>query len=227
MALEPIVVFGDSAHARVVLDAIEKQGLYRPVGLLARAGGPSVVAGCRVLGSEDEVLPGLAGQIAGGVIAVGDNYLRWRIARRVEELIPGFPFLSVMHPGALIGSRVTIGPGATVLAGAVVNPDCWLGAHSIVNTGASLDHDSVLGDFASIAPGAVTGGYAAIGEGSAICLGAAISHRVRIGQHTVVGAGAVVLRSLPEKVVAYGVPARIVRRRQPGESYLHVLDGQS
>jgi acetyltransferase-like isoleucine patch superfamily enzyme len=34
---------------------------------------------------------------------------------------------------------------------------------------------------------------------------------VSIGEHTVVGAGAVVTRDLPAGVVAYGNPARVVR----------------
>jgi acetyltransferase-like isoleucine patch superfamily enzyme len=34
---------------------------------------------------------------------------------------------------------------------------------------------------------------------------------VRIGDHTVVGAGAVVTRDLPAGVVAMGVPARVLR----------------
>ena len=45
-------------------------------------------------------------------------------------------------------------------------------------------------------------------------------HEVTIGADTVVGAGAVVLGDLPDRVVAFGVPARVVRDREPGEPYL-------
>lgn len=44
-----------------------------------------------------------------------------------------------------------------------------------------------------------------IGGGAIICPG------VTIGAHTVIGAGSVVTRSLPERVVAVGNPARILR----------------
>ena len=36
-------------------------------------------------------------------------------------------------------------------------------------------------------------------------------YNVNIGDNTVVGAGSVVTKSLPKNVVAYGVPAKIVK----------------
>ena len=46
---------------------------------------------------------------------------------------------------------------------------------------------------------------------SLIGVGAAVLPRVTIGNETVVGAGAIVARDLPDSVVASGVPARIRR----------------
>ena len=50
-----------------------------------------------------------------------------------------------------------------------------------------------------------------IGEGSWI--GSAAVVMADVGRHTVVGAGAVVTKALPDRVVAGGVPARILRTR--------------
>jgi len=71
-----------------------------------------------------------------------------------------------------------------------------------------------------LAPGATVGGNVEIGEFSAISLGASVIQRVRIGSHSVVGAGALVLRDLPDRIVAFGVPAVVVRGRMPGDKYL-------
>ena len=46
--------------------------------------------------------------------------------------------------------------------------------------------------------------------------GAKVLDGVRIGSGVVVGAGAVVADDLPDGVVAVGVPARVVRRRDGG-----------
>ena len=77
-----------------------------------------------------------------------------------------------------------------------------------------------MGQFSSLAPRAVTGGGVKIGAFSAIAIGAVLSHSIAIGDHTVVGAGATALKDVPDRVVVYGTPARVIRRRNPGDSYL-------
>jgi acetyltransferase-like isoleucine patch superfamily enzyme len=109
------------------------------------------------------------------------------------------------------------------MAGAVLNPGVRVGEFCIVNTRASLDHDSTMGAFSSLAPGAITGGNVAVGSYSNVGMGATVLPGVSIGQHTLIGAGALVYRSVPDNSVAYGVPARLIRSRQPGDRYLREL----
>ena len=85
----------------------------------------------------------------------------------------------------------------------------------------SIDHDGVLGDHASLGPGATTGGTVRIGRATAVGLGASVIHGITIGADTVDRARArSCWHDLPDRVVAYGVPARVARSRQPGEPYL-------
>ena len=51
-------------------------------------------------------------------------------------------------------------------------------------------------------------------------IGAAVNQGISVGDHTVVGAGAVVVRHLGDRLVAVGVPAREIRLREPDERYL-------
>lgn len=106
------------------------------------------------------------------------------------------------------------------MAGAVVNSYSTVGEFCILNTNCSLDHDCRLGNFVSLAPNSCAGGTVEIGDFAAVCLGANVVHRIKIGANTVVGAGATVLKDLPANVLAFGTPARIIRERQPGEKYL-------
>jgi acetyltransferase-like isoleucine patch superfamily enzyme len=106
------------------------------------------------------------------------------------------------------------------MAGVVVNPCCAVGRLCILNTGASLDHDSVMHDHSSLAPHATTGGNCEIGAYSAVSIGAVLIHGVKVGEHSVVGAGAVVTRAVRPYRVVYGVPAREVRERRAGDRYL-------
>jgi sugar O-acyltransferase (sialic acid O-acetyltransferase NeuD family) len=138
----------------------------------------------------------------------------------MRALAPGLTFATLIHPSAQIARGVSIGPGTVLMAGAVANSDARIGAFCIVNTQAVVEHDCVVGDYASLAPGALLGGAVEIGEFSAICLGAKVIHRLRIGRHAVLGAGAVAIDDVPGDSVAYGVPARVIRSRQPADPYL-------
>jgi acetyltransferase-like isoleucine patch superfamily enzyme len=58
----------------------------------------------------------------------------------------------------------------------------------------------------------------ALGENVWLGAGVKVMDGVRIGRDVVVGAGGVVTEDLPDGVVAVGVPARVVRRRDEGSS---------
>ncbi|MEZ4686684.1 MAG: acetyltransferase [Bacteroidia bacterium] len=186
------MLFGASLHAEVVLDVAVAQGHYEPVAALD----PGITPGqlfsafhIPVLGA-DNLLPILVREFPGlqGIIAVGDNRIRKTIAQFVGSLVPGFPWASLVHPSAVAGSNVSLGPGTVVMPGAVIQTGCRIGSHCLVNTMASLDHHSQLGDFVHLAPGVHTGGEVRIGEGVLAGIGAAILPRTHVPEWTVVKA---------------------------------------
>ncbi|RQH06070.1 acetyltransferase [Paraburkholderia dinghuensis] len=220
--MDKIAIIGSSGHARVVIDIVERGGQYAIAGLIDsfRPVGESTF-GYSVIGTENE-LPQLVKDfdLRGVIVAIGDNHSRSVVSARVSASVPDLPFVSAIHPSAVIGKFACIDAGTVVMAGAVINPGCRIGPGCIVNTRASLDHDSVMEAFSSLAPGVVTGGNCVIGEGSAVGIGATLIHRITVGNHCVIGAGSVVLGDIDAGSVAYGNPARIVRSRDPAERYL-------
>ena len=216
-----IVVIGASGHAKVVIDIIEQQGCHSIVGLIDTFKEPgTTLMGYHVIGRED-CLPGLlaAGEITGGIIAIGHNWLRHQVVQRIRERTSGFPFVSAIHPSARIAREVLLGQGVAIMAGVSINPGTRIGDFCFLNTNASVDHDSILGEFSCLQPNAATGGNVRLGAFSAISMGANIIHNVTIGSHTVVGAGSTVLSDLPDSVVAYGTPCRAIRERKPEDNY--------
>jgi len=220
--MDQIVIVGSAGHAKVVIDIVRQQGLFGIAGLLDRFRQVrETTEGLPVLGGEED-LPRLVAekQIRGVIVAIGDNHIRAGVAAHVRELCPVLPFVSAIHPRAVIAPSATIGAGSVVMAGATINPQARVGEHCIVNTQASLDHDTTLGDLASLAPGVLVGGGCEIGAQSAICIGAVLIHGVQVGARSVIGAGSLVTRSIPSNVVAYGRPAVVIRARQASDRYL-------
>jgi sugar O-acyltransferase (sialic acid O-acetyltransferase NeuD family) len=217
-----VIVLGGSDQGRQVLDAILARGFHTAVGVLDRGlARGALVAGVPVLGSDDD-LAACAAEVGADhfVVAIGDNATRGAVLERAVATVPHLEPATIVHPSAVIGHDATVGPGSILLAGCVVGNGTQVGRGALLGIRSSIDHDGVLGDHASLGPGATTGGTVRIGATTAVGLGANVIHGVTIGADTVVGAGALVLADLPDRVVAYGVPARVARSRQPGEPYL-------
>jgi len=216
-----IVVVGASGHAKVVIDIIEKQGYFNIIGLiddLKERG--SKLMGYEVLGDTGRIADLAAGGgIAGGIVAIGHNWVRHHVVQNIRDRSSGFQFVNAIHPSARIAREVRLGMGVALMAGVSVNPGTHIGDFCFINTNASVDHDNTLGDFSCLQPNAATGGNVRIGAFSVVSMGANVIHGVDIGVHTVVGAGSTVLADLPDRVVAYGTPCRVIRGREPEDTY--------
>jgi acetyltransferase-like isoleucine patch superfamily enzyme len=73
-----------------------------------------------------------------------------------------------------------------------------------------------VGDFATVAPASNLSGGVELGTGCEIGSGVTTIEGVRIGEWTIVGAGAVVASDLPANCTAVGVPARPIKQRRSG-----------
>jgi UDP-perosamine 4-acetyltransferase len=60
------------------------------------------------------------------------------------------------------------------------------------------------------------GGNVVVGEGAFLGVGTMVIPGIRIGRWSVVGAGAVVTKDLPDDCTAVGVPARVIKTREDG-----------
>lgn len=217
-----LLVFGAGGHGKSALDTLRAEGKYEVLGLVdsTRQKGYRVL-GTQVLGGESD-LPEILQQLACSnfFIAVGDNFQRSAISNRLLETFPDIAFVSTVHPSAVVSPSAELGAGSIVMAGAVISAQSTISAGCIINTRASIDHDCTLAPFSSLAPGATLGGEVDVGRCSSVGLGSSVSQQVKIGADTVIGTGSAVVSEIPESVVAYGCPCKVIRSREIDESYL-------
>jgi sugar O-acyltransferase (sialic acid O-acetyltransferase NeuD family) len=213
MSMEPgrnLYVFGASGHGKVVAEAARRSGMFRVRGFLDDD--PRLWDrewdGVPVVGGRDRLalLPPGA-EIA---LGVGDNRARAGVA--LTAVAKGRLLATIVHPTAVVASGAWIGPGSYLGPLSVVHSDAIVGRGCVVNSAAVVEHDCRLEDFVHLSPRAALGGAVHIGEGVHVGLGAVILPGQSIGAWSVLGAGAVLLRSLPAGVVAVGVPARCLPR---------------
>jgi sugar O-acyltransferase (sialic acid O-acetyltransferase NeuD family) len=220
--MKNVVIIGGGNQAHYVIDIIERAGQYNIVGIIDSIHEiGSDRFGYKILGRQENISELINQyQIYGGIIAIGDNYARGNVYLQISSLVPNFEFINAIHPSVIIGNNVKIGKGVTAMAGVIFNPKAVIGNFTFFATGAQVEHDCIISDFASISAGSVTGGYVKLGKYSALTLGVTVLDRLEIGENTVVGAGSLVLKSLPPNVLVYGNPAKVIKSRNIGEKFL-------
>jgi len=207
-----IFIWGAGGQGRVVLDILRENKNFEIVGFIdsnKKLKG-KIVDGVEVLGDKS-VLKGLHQKgVQTGIVAIGTNTDRCEVADYLRA--HKFHLVNAIHPRAFITSNVVIGSNVTITAGAIICVHTVVGDDVIINTGAIVDHHSIIGKGVHIAPGAKLAGGVEIGGKAFIGIGAVIIQYLKIGNNSIIGAGSVVLKDIPDRVVAVGVPARVIKK---------------
>ena len=140
------------------------------------------------------------------VIAVGSSKVRRHIGERLAQT--SLEAATLIHPSIDIHRTTRIGPGAILCQGAAITVSVTLGRHVVINVNCTIGHDARLADYATAHPGAHISGFTRIETAAELGARCVVLPGVSVGEETIVGAGAVVNRDLPDRCTAVGVPAR-------------------
>lgn len=205
-----IFVFGASGHAKVVIDIIERQGLYDIAFLVDDD--PTLKGiefyGYKVIGGKQDLLDA-RDQICGGIVAIGSNRARIAVAGWLTD--NRFNLVSAIHPFAQLGRGVVVAAGTVIMGGAIINSDSRIGGNVIVNTRSTVDHDCTVGHGVHIAPGVTLCGTVSIGAGTFVCAGATIIPNLTVGDKVIVAAGSTVIHDVPDCILVAGSPAKYIK----------------
>jgi sugar O-acyltransferase (sialic acid O-acetyltransferase NeuD family) len=214
--LFPLIIFGAGGHAVSVANVALSAG-YEIQCFVDNSKKGANLLGHKVIGDISELDNYESFSFA---IAVGDNAAREKLYKELTTKKINLHFPPLIHSSAVISYFCDIKDGTIVMPKAVIGPNSKVGRFCLINTQASIDHDCVMLDYSSLAPASVTGGNVKIGVRSAISIGAIIKHGIVIGNDCVVGANSYLNKDLSNNQVSYGTPARRIRARNTGDTYL-------
>ena len=130
----------------------------------------------------------------------------------IESLKPDVnKFTNIIHSGLDISKMSKIGRGVLINSKVSIAAHTNIGDFVSINRHVSIGHHTNIGDYCSINPGVNIAGNVTIGEGTIIGMGTNVINGIKIGKNTIIGAGSLVTKDIPDNVVAYGSPCKIIR----------------
>ena len=206
---EKVLLVGAGGHCKIIIDSINREK-YEIAGIIDNSlpiG--KTICGIKVAGGDSEAVKWKEAGIINAIITVAGNLeVRSKLIKTYEEI--GFNMVSVIHPTAIISTRVSLGKGINVLAGSILNTDAVIGDYTIINTGSIVEHETVIKNNSHIAPGAVITGNCRIGSNTFIGANSVILPNIEVGNKCIIGAGSVVLNHVESNLTVAGNPAKII-----------------
>lgn len=203
-----LILIGGGGHCRSVIDVIEASG-REILGIIEQPQfEPDNVLGYPVLGSN-EVISQYVDE-AEFVITVGQIKNATVRQHLVDEVVKsGGRFATIISPLAHVSPHAKVGEGTVVMHNVVVNAGAKVGVQCILNTRCTIEHDAVVGDFCHISTHAVINGGSSVGDRVFIGSNSVVAQVLSISSDIVVGAGTVVVKSLADKGLYIGNPAKL------------------
>ncbi len=142
------------------------------------------------------------------VCAIGASKLRREIISRLPE---NTKYATLIDPSVLMSQRVEIGEGTIICAHTILTVNIRIGKHTIINLDCTVGHDAVLRDFVTLYPSVNISGAVTVNDTVEMGTGMQVIQGKTIGSETIIGAGAVVVKDIPEKCLAVGSPAAPIK----------------
>ena len=140
------------------------------------------------------------------MVGIGEPVIRAKIFDKVKE--KGYNFATLVHPSASVAGNARIEEGTVICYNAYVSIDTYLAENSLVQPMSVVGHGCMIGKNSVISAFVSMGGNSRIGDNSFVGMNVPIKQGAVIGSGSVVGMGSVVVRDIPDGVVAVGNPAR-------------------
>lgn len=207
LGIRDVVMIGAGGHAKVCIELLRAMG-ENVAYCVGASDSPDECLGVPVLRGDENIGYLRSDGYSRLFVAIGSNSLRYRLA--TVSIEQGYQLVNAISPHSIISPSAKLGLGVAVMAGAVINADAEIGDLAIVNTGASIDHDCRIGQATHIAPQCALAGMVTVGVGGFMGIGSCAIPNVSVGMWSTIGAGAVVIKDIPDNVVAFGIPARQV-----------------
>lgn|GEM_PF-4770930 len=146
------------------------------------------------------------------VIAGMSPLSRSEIYKAFEAMVPTDSLKAFIHPSCEIASTAVFSSAVRIEPLVAVAPYTKIGFGALINRKTTVGHHCNIGEYVNINPGAIVNGNCNIGNHVTIGAGSIINDGVIIGEGSIIGSGSVVTKDVPPRVLALGLPAKVIKK---------------
>ena len=144
------------------------------------------------------------------VICIGNSQARKKVVERIS-VNPNISFPTFIADDVRFAEDLSYGKGCIICLSSILTVNVALGDFAIINLDCTIGHDAILDDYVTLYPSVNVSGNVHIGLCTEIGTGSNIIQWKTIGENTIVGAGAVVVKDIPANCTAVGNPAKPIK----------------
>lgn len=147
------------------------------------------------------------------VVGVGDPQLKKKFA---EKMAGKFSPLAFTDESIIRSERVFLSEGSVVMPGCVVTTNVSIGRHAHLNIGCRVSHDVTIGAYSTLCPNVSIASNVQVKDEvfvgiSATIINGSTESPLIIGEGAIIAAGACVTNDVPPHAMVAGVPAVVKR----------------
>ncbi len=143
------------------------------------------------------------------VCAIGNPKDKYNLINKASAY--NMNFANLIHPSVKLNKFIELGSGCIICCNSFISVNTKIGNHVSINPGCGIGHDTVIEDYSSLYWNVTLSGNVCIHEGCEIGSKAAIIEKRTVGKWCTIGAGAVVIKDIPDSCTAVGVPAKPIK----------------
>ena len=160
--------------------------------------------------SESEYFEKHTDQIHNCILAIGSSKIRSIIFNKINSENTLFP--TIIHPSVIYDkTRVKIEKGVYIGANVTMTTDSTIQEFVHINIASTISHDAKIGAFTTISPSVHIAGNVTLNENVFLGINAVTIERIEICSNTIIGAGAVVTKTIKDSGTYVGIPAKKIK----------------
>lgn len=212
--MKDLIIIGASGFGREVAWLVErinkKEPTWNLLGFLDdnKEIQGDTINGYNVLGKTDSIAEYKEAYF---VCAVGASKTRKKIIDKIRTIKSDVKYATLIDPSVERSDLVNIGEGTIICAHTILTVNIEIGSHVIINLDCTVGHDAILKDYVTLYPSVNVSGITKIGHCSELGTGMQIIQGKTVGDNSIVGAGSVVVKDIPDNCTAVGSPAKPIK----------------